>query len=29
MGALVQTDQQIVVSGVEQDQNQYLTFMLG
>lgn len=29
MGALMQADQQVAVSGVEQDQNQYLTFMLG
>lgn len=29
MGALMQTDREIAVSGIEQDQNQYLTFMLG
>jgi len=29
MGALVQTDQQAAASDMEQDQNQYLTFMLG
>lgn len=29
MGALMQSEKQAVVSGVEQDQNQYLTFMLG
>ncbi len=29
MGALVQAEQQIVVSSVEQEQDQYLTFMLG
>ena len=29
MGALMQANQQVAVSGVEQEQDQYLTFMLG